>query len=152
MGHGLNFNDYTRLKAELAQAQTPEGNAFLKDVQRARGAMHSILGRSLMGQIQPDVAAEAAYRASMDLDAKIDQYRKEKKDPRTLITPGTPDYVLAPERLQTFMPTGTSAVAAAAAKKEAASLPKVSSDDDYAKVKPGAEFFDPNGVRRRKPL
>lgn len=119
VGKGLSVADLGRLEAQFDRAQRPEDNPFLKDVARVRQTMRRMLRSTPVGQVQPDVAEEAAYRASADLDAKIESYRKAGKDPRALITPGAADYVLDPAKLGTFMPGARQAVSAAAAKVRA---------------------------------
>jgi hypothetical protein len=101
--HGLNRGDYDWLKRELVEAQTPEGSSFKKEVQMARNTGRSMLVRSWLGQSKPDQAEEAAYRFNRALDQQIDAYRRAGKDPRLLLTPGTSDYALAPERVTRFM-------------------------------------------------
>lgn len=157
VGNGLSFNDYQRLQHEYDRAQTPEGNAFLKSLQGARHQISAVLRGSVLGQVMPDVAADAAYRAGMDLDAKIDQFRKDGKDPRDLITPGKPDYFLSPEKLGTFMQNPRAAVGGAAAKAGAPAAPAPvkldpkTVDADYAKLPKGALYVGPDGVTRTKP-
>jgi hypothetical protein len=58
-----------------------------------------------LGQVQPDVAEEAAYRAGMDLDAKIDEYRKDGRTRATSHARQARLRALA-RALGTFMPNG----------------------------------------------
>lgn len=156
MGPGmLNHADYTRLVADLERSRTPEGNAFQKSVQNARTTARAMLKSSIVGQsLGPEVTEEAFYRFAMDLDQKIAEARAAHKDPRTLLTPGTPDYVLAPERVQTFLASPRQALRDAAAKAGApatAAPVRVANDADFNALPKGALYIGPDGVTRRKP-
>ena len=68
----------------------------------------------------PEIAEEAAYRFSLDLDNKVKAARAAGKDPQSLFTPGSPDYALSPEKVSAFMPTKDQIVAMKANKPPAA--------------------------------
>jgi hypothetical protein len=152
MGKGLSYDDLNHLRNEMKFANSPEGSVFQKDVQTARNAAHRMLRGSIMGQVQPDVAEDAAYRFSKDLDAKIDQARKDGKDPRDLLIPGKPDYVLDPKRVATFMPGAVDAMRAEAAKAKPAGpnaasgtiqqAPTVNDEATYNALPKGAKYVD----------
>lgn len=157
VGKGLSFTDYQRLQHEYDRSQTPEGNRFVKDVQTARHSIRTILHANPLGQVMGDVAEEAAYRAGAELDAKIEQYRKDGKDPRDLLTPGKPDYFLAPEKLASFMPNARAAVGDAAAKAGAPKAPAPvkldpkNADAEFAALPKGTKYIGPDGITRTKP-
>lgn len=158
MGKGLADAGRKKLESEIKDAQNPEGNLFVKSVADARKTGRSMLtaktfdGSGVADKF-PDLADEAAFRFSADLDKKIEAYRKAGKDPQLLLTSGTPDYVLTPEKVQAFMPTEKEIVArkAQAAAKPAAGLSKVTSDADFNALPPGAFFISPDGHTRQKP-
>jgi hypothetical protein len=112
---GLTPQGHTTLVDELKKIQNPEGRDFQTDVQHARSVGRLMLTRSLLGSISPEVAEEAAFRFSSELGAKVDEYRKAGKDPRDLITPGKPDYMLDPKKVASFLPSSKDAVRDAAA-------------------------------------
>lgn len=143
---GINRTDYDWLKKELDEQQSVGGRNFTTDVQRVRQSAHTMLLRSPIGSIQPELAEEAAYRFNFDLQQKIDEYRKVGKDPRSLLTPGSPDYALTPARVSSFMPNARAVISDAAK----AQLPKVASDADYEKLVPGAQYVAPDGSVRTK--
>lgn len=143
---GINRTDYDWLKKELDEQQSVGGRNFTTDVQRVRQSAHSMLLRSPIGSIQPELAEEAAYRFNFDLQQKIDAYRKAGKDPRSLLTPGSADYALSPERVSSFMPNAKALISDAAKAK----LPKVANDADYQKLAPGAQYLAPDGSVRTK--
>lgn len=79
------------------------GRTLAKDLQDARRTAHSMLGKSMLGAVQPDLAEEASYRFAHDLQAKIERYTTEGKDVRLLLTPGSQEYVLSPERVASYL-------------------------------------------------
>ncbi len=112
---GINRTDYDWLSRELDQMQSVGGRNFTTDVQNVRNTAHRmILAKDLSGGLQRDIYEEASYRFNLDLQTKIDEYRKAGKDPRDLMTPGKPDYALTPERISSFLPNPRNATAAAA--------------------------------------
>ncbi|HEX6992385.1 MAG TPA: transglycosylase SLT domain-containing protein [Gemmatimonadales bacterium] len=119
--HGLSTTGMDWLTKWIDRAKTPEGNQFLKQVKDVGDTAKAMLLRSLVGQIQPDVAEEAAYRFKRDLEQRIENYRANPEkypNPHDLFTPGTKDYVLDPAKVASYMPTSRQAVAKAAADKQ----------------------------------
>lgn len=112
---GLNREDYDWMKKEIDAQQSVSGRNLTKDMQSVRQSAHTMLTRSTIGSVQPEVAEEAAYRFNADFASRVEAAVKAGKDPRTLLTPGTPDYVLAPERVMSYLQTPQAAVAAQAA-------------------------------------
>ncbi len=154
---GLNRVDYDWMRKELDAQQSVSGRSFSKDVQTARQSAHSMLASSIVGSTMPERAAEASYRFSLDLSAKIDEYTAAKKDPRLLITPGTPDYMLAPERVMAYLTTPQQAIAdqaKAVAKGRAVSgtitPPKIASEAEFNALPAGATFVGPDGKKYTK--
>lgn len=118
-GAGLNFTQGERLRKELAEASTPEGNPFLKKVNEVKTSARKMLTGSLSSVAlgHPELAEEAAYRFGMDLDAKIKAARAKGIDPQELFVPGSKDYVLDPARVSAFLPTEAQVKARVAAGK-----------------------------------
>jgi hypothetical protein len=102
----ISYTDQQRLNKEITDANTPEGNPFLKQTNNAKQTARKMLIGSMSPiAIQyPDVAEESAFRFSSYLDDKIDAMRKAGKDPHDLYNPSSPDYVLNPSRVASFMP------------------------------------------------
>ncbi len=105
----------------IAQGLTPAGFDSLKkelngkddfgtDKQHAVALASSMLTHSILGSSQPEMALEAGLRFRADLEARIAKYREAGKDPRDLITPGKPDYALAPARVMSFLSPPSTAV------------------------------------------
>ena len=114
MGHGLNYSDYTRLSADLEKSRTPEGNTFLKQKQNVVSTARRMLVNNPL-VIQKQIAEEAAYRFAQTLDAKIEEYRAARKDPRDLFNPAKPDYVLQPANVTSYLISPQDAIAKGAA-------------------------------------
>lgn len=148
--HGLGRSGFDWLTKELEASATPEGHAFMRGVETARRTAVSMLRRSLVGSVDPEKADEAGYRFSLDLDQKIDRARKDGKDPRSLLTPGSADYVLKPESIMGFlMPMRQ--VIADRADAERRKVPLIQTDDEYNLLPVGAIFRTPDGLTRQKP-
>lgn len=112
----ISTSEYKFLRQEVEQMRDGTSNPFGKQVQMARDVAFNSLARSIIGQMQPEIANEAAYRFNMDMQAQIEKYRKENKDPRTLLDPSSRDYLLKPERIMSFMPSGGQAMSQEAGK------------------------------------
>lgn len=114
--HGLGTEGMDWLTKWIDKAKTPEGNAFLKQVIDVKTTAKQMLLRSMVGQIQPDIAEEAAYRFGRDLETRVEAYRQDPKlgDVQALFTPGSKDYVLDPAKVASYMPSARQAVANAA--------------------------------------
>ncbi len=112
---GLNQQSYDWLKKELETARTPEGNAFLRDKKRFtdRGAARmkeGILGRAL-ADAQPELISDAAFNFELAVDKRIDELRKEGKVVRdVLFDPKSPEYILRPGYVESFLPTARAAI------------------------------------------
>ena len=150
VGHGLSFTDLNRLRGELAGKNDP----FSRQVHMASATAEAMLTKSIDGSMQPELANEAAYRFNLYLKDKIEQYRKEGKDPNALIgDPNSRDYLLKPERVMTFMPRPSAAMAKTADKilrDQKSGLPSVKSQADYDKLASGDVYIDPLGNVRTK--
>lgn len=142
------------LRTEVEQMRDGTGNSFMKQVQSAREVVYTSLTRSIQGQIQPEVAADAAYRFNQDLQKAIEDKRKKNENPATLLDPNSREYVLKPERIQAYMMGSKANLAKATGvtvDQNKAALPKVASDADFDKLPKGASFVDPQGNVRVKP-
>jgi len=117
IAHGLNYTDTEHLSHEMVQANTPEGNPFLKQVQEIKTTARKMLtsSTSALAIQHPELSDEAAYRFGANLDDQIAAARKAGKDPHSLFVPGSPDYVLAPNRVGAFMPSESTIAAQKAA-------------------------------------
>lgn len=160
LGMGLNQSNHDWLATQIDKQQSFSGRSMSKDIQHAGQTATQMLRGSIQGQVQPDVAIEAGHRFTVDLQNRIDQYAKDGKNWRTLITPGAADYMLNPAVVSTYMQTSPAdalkgkadqarAAQQAVSGKITKPLVQIKSDAEYEKLPPG-EFLDPNGVKRVK--
>lgn len=146
----ITTNEMTFLRKEVEQMRDGNTSGFQKQVQMARNNVNTAFTRSIIGQAQPEVAADASYRFMMDMENKIAEYRKENKNPSVLLDPMSREYLLKPERVQSFMNGSSQALndgATRVAKAEATSLPTYKDYDSLAK---GTSYTDPQGNVRVK--
>lgn len=105
-GEGLNHTDFEALRKEIAEANTPEGNTFLKQVNGFKQTARRMLLGASSGVMHPDYAEEAAVRFARDLDDKIKAERtRPGGDPQELFNPASKNYVLDINRVAAFMPS-----------------------------------------------
>lgn len=146
----ISTNEMMVLRKEVEQLRDGNTSGFQKDVQNARNAVYTSLTRSIIGQAQPEVAADAAYRFNADMERQIADLRKQNKDPRVLLDPNSRDYLLRPERIQSFMPGGSQSVSQAASARAAQEAKSLPTYKDYDKLASGASYTDPQGNVRVK--
>jgi hypothetical protein len=166
-GRGLAPPDYDRLKKEIEEARTG-GSGFVRDVNNVRKTANSMMKAGIVGRLmadtQPEKIEEASYAFNLELDQKIEAYRKAGKDPRLLITRGTPDYMLTAERVNSYLQNPRQVVNDAANASRAVTptqqiggaapiqaLPRVTNDAEFNALPKGARFVDPQGNIRSKP-
>lgn len=147
VSHGLSYADSQRLVSELKEVNSPSANPLLRQQQQVAQTARRMLLSQPSALAHPDLAEEAAYRFTSDLQARVAQYQKEGKDPMSLFTPSSPDYVLSPARVSAYMPTPNQQAAAAAHPGAV----RVTNDVEYAQLASGATFIGPDGQLRRKP-
>lgn len=125
VGKGLNYTDQQRLLKEIKEANDPEGSPFAKQVATVKDTARKMLTGSMsaVALAHPEIADEAAYRFSLDLTQKIQAARLAKQDPQSLLTPGSKDYVLDPNRVAGFMPSEQQIAARKAAAMAAPAAP-----------------------------
>lgn len=136
--------DRDNLLAAVAHDRTPEGNSLIKDIQTVKTAAHRVFMGHYAASIQPEAYGEASYRFGLELEQRVNEFRKSGKDPRSLLTPGTPDYMLAPGRIKSYMPDARSAASSAAAKAGAsqATPPRIADEASYKALPKGATYID----------
>jgi hypothetical protein len=154
------------LRKEVEQMRDGNSQGFQKDVQAARSAVYTSLTRSTIGQVQPEVAADAAYRFNRDLDQAIQAKRRRTKTRAALLDPESKEYMLRPSRLQSYMQSARNVMSDEAGKVKAAqksnAVPAANGNkgtlsaarrlptyQDYDSLKPGEEYTDPQGHTRR---
>jgi hypothetical protein len=107
IGHGLNdqgFERLARVQAIINDPNKPAEAAFQKEVNEVKKTAAKMLSGSQVGNDNPDIAAEAAYRFGTDVEGKIAAAQAAKKPTDSLFDPKSNDYVLDPSRVARFMP------------------------------------------------
>ncbi len=102
----LSFTDMQNLRKEVVEARSPEGSVFGRE--KAEFFKHiepQITKPGPFGIYADPTTPEQFYMFSQDVDALIQQYRKEQKNPRVLFDPRSPEYVGRPEFLRKYQKT-----------------------------------------------
>lgn len=89
-------DEYTNLRTPDGQALGAQQEEFIKSVKPLIDKSNPLLGK--IDQSGP----QQVYNFTMDLRRKIDQYRREGKDPRDLMDPSKPDYMGGPAALAAY--------------------------------------------------
>lgn len=148
-GTGLSVNDFERGKRELNDALTPEGARFAKDKDEVAKLGQRMLLANPMFTGQADKALEAGANFRADLDAKVDEYRKAGKDPRTLLMRNSPDYFATADRVRSYAATPQSVAAShpTVAAANATPLPQPRTQAEYDALPVGATYLGTSGAR-----
>lgn len=103
IGGKLNKGDFDFVKKEFDQIRTPGGEVFAKRRTDLIKQIQPFITKSnpLLGKLDPEGDGQL-YNFEWALDQKIDQYRKEGKNPQDLLDPTKPDFVGKPEFLTQF--------------------------------------------------
>lgn len=99
----VNRTDFEMLRKEFTDVRTPEGERLSVRKNEFMKAVAPSIDKSnpLMGTLDKDGKLNT-YRLMVDLDHKIDEYRKAGKNPYDLLDPSKPDYMGAPAALQPY--------------------------------------------------
>lgn len=148
----ISTNEMFTLRREAEQMKEG-GDTFGKEVSRASGAVRDFFLKSIenLGPQMAGTAAEGWYRFHQDLTEQIAAKRALNEDPRSLLDPKSSEYLLGPERLQRFMNNKGDILqqaATATAKEQVKTLPTYK---EFASLKSGQAFTDPQGKVRVKP-
>lgn len=144
-GRRINRQTMEYLQQQIVQDRSPEGAKLANEVAAAMHTAHAMITKGIGKEFQPDKWEEAASRFNQNLRAKVDEYRQANKDPRSLFTPGSPDYVLDQKYVASFSPPRASVSTAPGAP------PKISSESDYNKLPSGSIYIDAkDGKQKRK--
>ena len=103
----INTGELDYLVARVNGMKDPSQKPFMRQVQTIEGQVWRaiqgnpvIQGREAMS---PGLSANIAYEFSFDLQNKIQELRKQNKNPDILFDPSSPDYVLKPGFLQKYL-------------------------------------------------
>ena len=102
----LSFSDMQNLRKEVTDARTPEGSVFGREkAEFMKRIEPQITKPGPFGIYADPTTPEQFYRFGQDVEAMIQQYRKEQKNPRTLFDPRSQDYVGRPEFIKKYQNT-----------------------------------------------
>ncbi len=147
----LDMQMHEHLVAALERISSPDGRSDAQDIQNASAVARMMTTRSLIGGLQPELAEEAAYRWRQDFLQRYDQYRKDGKNWRDLITPGKPDYMLAPAVVATYVRDPRTVISAQADAErrraaDAAGAKLISTQEEAAAAPIGSKLMNQDGV------
>ncbi len=96
----LTKSDLKFVREEFANLRTPEGAALGAQQEEFIKAMKPQIDKSnpLLGKIDQS-GPEEVYKFTMNLRAKVEEFRRAGKDPRDLMDPSKPDYMGTPAAL-----------------------------------------------------
>lgn len=129
------------------------GGSFEKELHRASQTVYDRFTRgyeNMSAQMQ-GIATEAWYRFDHNLREQVQAKRDLKENPRALLDPNSNEYMLKPERVDVFLKPKKDVLeqmATATAKEQVKTLPTYK---EFASLKSGQAFTDPQGKVRVKP-
>ena len=102
----LSKDDFNFVRKEFFANQTPEGGNLLAHKQAFLKGIEHTIDRSdpLIGEFD-QLGRSKMYLLERDIDRKIDQYRRDGKDPFDLFDRSKPDYVGKPGSLERYWTT-----------------------------------------------
>ncbi|SOD41312.1 hypothetical protein [Nitrosovibrio sp. Nv4] len=102
----LSFEDFTRLRKEVADARTPEGEKLGKRRNDFMSGISPQIDKSnpMMGKIDAS-GKQQVYEFGFYVDQQVEAYRKAGKNPYDLFDPSKPDFLGKPQVLSGFQKT-----------------------------------------------
>jgi len=106
LGVGITWEDTKQLRQELKDLRTPEGEKLGAQVKAFSEAVAPQIDKSnpVMGKIDFRGKAKLYEFNSMVMD-KVNEYKQQGKDPRTLMDPKSPDFLGSPETINQYKTT-----------------------------------------------
>jgi hypothetical protein len=106
IGRKLNKDDFNFVRKEFFATQTPADATLLAHKQAFLKGAAAAIDRSdpLIGEID-QLGRAKMYLLERDIDRKVGQYIKDRKDPLDLFDRSKPDYVGRPESLERYRTT-----------------------------------------------
>ncbi len=106
LGVGITWEDTKQLRQELKDLRTPEGEKLGAQVKSFTEAFAPQIDKSnpVMGKIDFRGKAKLYEFNTMVMD-KVNEYKQQGKDPRTLMDPKSPDFLGSPETINQYKTT-----------------------------------------------
>jgi hypothetical protein len=99
----LTRQDSDRLQKAVGDLRTEAGASLQTDMKRFIAGAKGQIDKSVLGASIYTNGGMELYRFEIDLDRKMEEYRKQGKNPRDLITPGNPAYMGDPKVIQQYI-------------------------------------------------
>lgn len=98
----ITMNDYTRLQSVYMGLKDQNGNSFVHQMSSSVQAARSVFRNDPAFIMNPEGAEAAAARVQGDLQDAANALRAKGENPRTLLTPGNPNYFFKPGVLDSY--------------------------------------------------
>lgn len=99
----LNTHQISQLRLEIDRAETPGGRSVNQLMKGSAAKVEQYFKTNMMFTAQPEKQIAATMRWTEEAGKKIDEYVKAKKDVRSLFQLDTPDSIVSPKFLETFV-------------------------------------------------
>ena len=105
-GVGITWEDTKQLRQELVELRTPEGAKLSKQLDDFFASRKALIDKSnpQMGKIDQTGSAKMYDFMTMVRD-RVDEYKRQGKDPRVLLDPKSPEFLGSPETLAPYQTT-----------------------------------------------
>jgi hypothetical protein len=105
-GTGITWEDTKQLRQELVELRTPEGAKLSKQLDDFFASRKAQIDKSnpQMGKIDQTGSAKMYDYMTMVRD-RVDEYKRQGKDPRVLLDPKSPEFLGSPETLAPYQTT-----------------------------------------------
>ena len=105
-GVGITWEDTKQLRQELVELRTPEGAKLSKQLDDFFASRKAQIDKSnpQMGKIDQTGSAKMYDFMTMVRD-RVDEYKRQGKDPRVLLDPKSPEFLGSPETLAPYQTT-----------------------------------------------
>jgi hypothetical protein len=135
--------DFAFLNTEFGNLRTPDGQRLGTLKQSFLHGIEPSIDKSVMGVPDPD-GKERFYQLQFELERRMAEFRKQGKDPYSLLDPSSPDYMGKPETLKQFQNPMTRQISDAV---RGAGGVNPTSQNDWQKREPGTKSGIPPVLR-----
>lgn len=98
----ISTREWSFLSGQFDRYKDGATNSFARDVNSRVGAIEGQIRGSLFFMNSPEKAIDSTNRLRYDLEARIQEMRTEKKNPRDLLNPQSKDYFFSEGNLATY--------------------------------------------------
>lgn len=123
----LNRTDFEWLRKEVTNLRTPEGQRLGDMKKELFNRYGALIDQSVFGKLDPTGKVQM-YGYHVFVEQKIEQYRKEGKNPFDLFNPKSPDFLGAPEVIERFRSPINDRIQAIVRQIDAGTLPSATTN------------------------